>query len=60
MSIEDCLAKLTDVSVSFDASLKTHIKIAGSREQRINALKKQQDLIHSRKSMLKNGSSETF
>jgi hypothetical protein len=60
MSIEACLAKPSDISISFDTSLRHSIKIADNRGQYINALKKSQDLTHSRKTMLKNGSSETF
>lgn len=60
MSIEASFTKLSDISLSLETSLRNSIRIPDSRAQHIHALKKSQDLTHSRKTMLKNGSSETF
>jgi hypothetical protein len=60
MSIEASLTKLSDVSLSLETSLRNSIRIPHNRAHHIHTLEKSQDLTHSRKIMLRNGSSETF
>lgn len=60
MIIEASLTKLSDIKLSFETPLRNSIRVPDNRAQHIQALKKSQDLTHSRKTMLKNGSSETF